>query len=387
MKYKIFLLSLVFLLPLFSLSAQEEKPLEILFFHSEHCKACLRVKKEVLPPLIEKYGKKIEVIYLPTAEQDNLNKLLALTSVYAEGEAKIPAIFCADKLIIGRTNIEQQLESLIRSSLYGEKAVAPSRPLQPPDADLVAKEFRAISVLTIVAAGLIDGINPCAFTVIVFFISFLACYKYTRREMVIIGASYIAAIFVAYLLIGVGLFRFLYALEYFYHVIKVFYIGVAAFCFVLCGLSLYDYVRFRRIGTPTGSILQLPASIKLMIHKTIGGEFRDKKARPKRLAALVVGALSVGLSVSILEAVCTGQVYLPIITFVLKFSELRLRALAYLLLYNLVFIVPLVIVFLLALLGTTSVEFASFMQKRFGAIRIGMAVLFAGLGVFLILSF
>ena len=384
MNYKRFLLIFILLLPFFSVYPKAEEPLEILFFHSEHCKACMRVKKEILPPLIEEYGKKIDVTYLSTAEQDNLNKLIALASVYADGNAKIPAVFCGDRLIIGRGNIEAGLPGLIEH-LLGRSSATVSQSVF--DQDLIEKEFRAFSVFTILSGGLIDGINPCAFTVIVFFISFLACYKYTKKEMIIIGSFYILAIFVAYLLIGLGLFRLLYALRDFYQVIKIFYMLVAGFCFVLCLLSLYDYVRFKKSGKPSESILQLPSSIKLKIHKVIGGEFRDKESRPRRLVTLVLAALSVGFSVSILEAVCTSQVYLPIITFVLKVPSLRLKALSYLILYNLMFIAPLILVFLLALLGTTSRDFSAFMQKRFGLIRIGMALLFAGLGVFLIVSF
>lgn len=384
MNYKKFLLAFLFIFPLLSAyPAEEASSIDILFFNSSHCKACLRVKNEILPPLKDKYGDKIKILSLPTTDQDNLNRLIALASVYAEGDAKIPAVFCGETLIIGRTEIEKELDGLIEYLLTRRK-ITFSQSLFTDD--LVEKEFRTFSILTIVAAGLLDGINPCAFTVIVFFMSFLACYKYTKKDIVVIGLAYIVAIFITYILIGLGLFRFLYALSNFYQAMKIFYMAIAWFCILLSLLCLYDYLRFRKSRQPSESLLQLPPAIKLRIHKIIGQEFRKTQSKQRRLLALILGALSVGFMVSILEAVCTGQVYLPIITFVLKLPSLRLRALFYLILYNLMFIMPLVVVFLFALWGTTSLEFAQFLQKRFGLIRIGMAILFAGLGIFLIYS-
>ena len=57
------------------------------------------------------------------------------------------------------------------------------------------EKFREISPLTLISAGLIDGINPCAFAVIVFFVSFLAVYGYKKQEIVCIGIFYILAVF------------------------------------------------------------------------------------------------------------------------------------------------------------------------------------------------
>jgi len=79
--------------------------------------------------------------------------------------------------------------------------------------------------------------------------------------------------------------------------------------------------------------------------------------------------------VSLLEAVCTGQLYLPTIVFVLKESTLRLRALGYLLLYNLMFIFPLLLILILALFGTTSEHFSQFLKKHLVIMKVSMAIL------------
>jgi len=58
--------------------------------------------------------------------------------------------------------------------------------------------------------------------------------------------------------------------------------------------------------------------------------------------------------VSIVELACTGQVYLPTIIFVLGLPQWRARAALALVAYNLMFVTPLIVVFLLAYFGTTS---------------------------------
>jgi cytochrome c biogenesis protein CcdA len=102
------------------------------------------------------------------------------------------------------------------------------------------------------------------------------------------------------------------------------------------------------------------------------------------LFKLIISAFVSGFLVSILEAVCTGQLYLPTITFIFKTTPLRFRAFLYLILYNAMFVVPLLAVFLFAFFGVTSNQFAQFIKKHMLSIKFIMAIIFIGLGIFLI---
>jgi hypothetical protein len=102
------------------------------------------------------------------------------------------------------------------------------------------------------------------------------------------------------------------------------------------------------------------------------------------LSRLVLSALITGFLVSLLEAVCTGQLYLPTIAFVLKTTPFKLQALLYLIAYNIMFILPLLIIFLLALLGVTSGQFANFLKKHLVSVKVIMAFVFFSLGIFLV---
>jgi len=93
-----------------------------------------------------------------------------------------------------------------------------------------------------------------------------------------------------------------------------------------------------------------------------------------------------GFIVSLLELACTGQVYLPTIMFISTIPDLKVNALFYLLFYNLMFILPLVLVFSFTYWGTTSAQWAELTQKNFGNIKMAMTLIFFGLAALLFYS-
>ncbi|MBU1134146.1 MAG: hypothetical protein KJ569_04440, partial [Candidatus Omnitrophica bacterium] len=127
---------------------------------------------------------------------------------------------------------------------------------------------------------------------------------------------------------------------------------------------------------------QLPKFMKKRINLIIGSKLRERGERG--VIGLSATAFVVGFLVSLLEAVCTGQVYLPTIVFILKNESLRLKAVTYLFLYNFMFILPLVVIFLLSLLGFNSQKFNRFLKQNLGIIKIIMAVVFFLLGAFIL---
>jgi cytochrome c biogenesis protein CcdA len=125
-------------------------------------------------------------------------------------------------------------------------------------------------------------------------------------------------------------------------------------------------------------MLKLPEPLRKRINATI------RKGRHAR--NYVIGAFTAGIIISFLELACTGQVYLPTIIFVSSIPELRLRALLYLILYNLLFILPLVIIFILVYFGTTSKQLTGFFQKNAAAVKFAMGAIFLILGGWLVFS-
>ena len=213
------LLFLLFILPIFSYAAEK---IPVTYFYSSHCSACLSLKKEFMPLIKEKYKDKIEWRELSVQDnQDALSLLVALSEQFGHKNAMIPSVVVGRTFLVGTGQIKQGLETGIISAFSSK-----SKPFLFFKTDLL-EYFKKLSVLTIIGSGLVDGVNPCAFAVIVFFISFLTVYGYRKREIVYIGSAYCLAVFITYLLIGLGLFKFLYSIEKIYLLIKFFYYFVA----------------------------------------------------------------------------------------------------------------------------------------------------------------
>lgn len=264
------------------------------------------------------------------------------------------------------------------SAAAAETQTAPAEEALPTHQDV----FNQLTFWMIAGAGLVDGINPCAFAVIVFFISFLSVYKYEKREIIAVGTAYCAAVFIAYVLLGLGAFQFLYALQGFYYVMWGLKIITVALCVVFLLLSAYDCWHYYRTKDASGLILQLPVKYKTFIHKVMHAFLKDRSKSTWRLGA---AALVVGFVVSLVEAVCTGQVYLPTIVVVLKESgDSFWRAAEFLLIYNVMFIVPLVLVFGLALIGYESSAFGGWLKKHLGLAKLLLCAVFLVLLILLL---
>ncbi|MBL7069934.1 MAG: hypothetical protein ISS27_00495 [Candidatus Omnitrophica bacterium] len=376
------LVFLIWIIPAGNSLAQEPKA-EFAFFYASGCGDCLKVKEEVLPILEKEFAGTLRIDYRDIADVENFKYMLALAKKYDRPEGTlVPMVYSDGIFLYGVDEIERNLGSLILGSRKGQVDTE-----LLPQVDL-HQYFDSFSPLLIASAGLIDGINPCAFTVIVFFMSFLALQGYRKREMVVIGCSFILAVMASYILIGLGIFGFLYQIRRFFLVIKVFNLAVGSFSILFGGLAIYDALKFKRTGGTDGQILQLPTSIKNRIHKVIGEHYRKGNkgggGSGGKVLLLAVSALVTGFLVSLLEAVCTGQTYLPTIAFILKSGAMQMEAVGYLLLYNFMFIAPLVIIFLCALFGATSGEFSSFLKKHFLLVKLLMAALFFCLGVLII---
>jgi cytochrome c biogenesis protein CcdA/glutaredoxin len=375
---------LLFLALQFSFAQQEPSAFsELSVFYSPSCEKCMKAKHELLPEIEKEFSSKIRIKYYDISDIENYKILLQLREKYSPSlEIDVPVFFLNGKFINGKADLKNKLREFVIESL----GFAPVQRVKEQTVDLI-RYFKSITPLIIIGAGLVDGINPCAFTVIVFFISFLALQGYRRREMIIIGLAFIFSVFLTYVLIGLGLFGFLYRMQGFWWVTKAINFSIGIFSVGLGFAALYDYSKFKKTGETEGLLLQLPAGIKNQIHKVIGLHYRKTQNHglaEKNITVVFGSALITGFLVSLLEAVCTGQTYIPTIAFVLRTAHLKLQAFFYLLLYNIMFVVPLLVIFVFALLGVTSSQFSGFLKSRMLTIKMLMSLLFFGLGIFLI---
>ncbi len=234
------------------------------------------------------------------------------------------------------------------------------------------ERFRSFGLWGVIGAGLLDGVNPCSLAVLVFFISYLAFVGRQRWEILAVGATYTLADFLVYFLIGVGGLSFLMTLKALPLISKIFYWLAIIAGLVLAFYNLRDYLKARR-GELSGMDLQLSTATKQRIHRII----RERMGA----GGLIGGAFGVGLITSLLEFACTGQVYLPTIAFVSQISTYRMQAFGYLLLYNLMFEVPMIITFVIAFWGVSSKRIAAWAQASVAGVKLATALLFLAMSL------
>ncbi len=376
----------IFILSGFLVFAYAKQLPKLMIFYSPSCHRCEEVKKDLIPEIEEEYKGKIEIEYYDLTDIVNFKFLLGLKDNYDKEikEFHLPVFFIQGEFLNTKADLSDGLRNLIDRSIVG----LDTHSISINEIDLTER-FKGFKPLVIFGSGLVDGINPCAFTVIIFFISYLALQGYRKKELVAIGLSFIFSVFLTYSLIGLGLFNFLYRMKSFWLFVRLFNVLVGLFSLVLGILALYDLFKFIKTRDTAGLVLQLPKAIKNRIHSVITWHYRKPKEggrdKPQvHLSRLILSALITGFLVSLLEAVCTGQLYLPTIAFVLKTTPFKLQAFLYLIAYNIMFILPLLIIFLLALLGVTSGQFANFLKKHLVSVKVIMAFVFFSLGIFLV---
>lgn len=347
----------------------------IYYFYQTNCRECDRV--EIMLRAVRSHY--ANVVVHPYDIFDDTSKIffegLATRNSIPESERLIvPAIIIGDDYLIKHDITLRYVETLIDK--YNQGAPEYNISQFAGAEQTILERFSRFSIVGILIAGLVDGVNPCAFATLIFFVSYLLFIGKRRKDVILMALFFIIAVFITYFAIGLGAFNLLTYLTGFDIVARIIFVVFGAIAIVLGILSVRDYLMAKR-GMLDKMILQLPLGIKQRIHKNI----KQKTA----VGGIIIGSLVAGFLISFLEFGCTGQVYLPTITFMVSRAGFSLKPVISLILYNLMFVLPLIIIALLATLFSTK-NIAASLEKRIPAIKLVTALLFFGLGVLLIVS-
>ncbi len=338
------------------------------FFYQSGCTECDRAERD-LQYALEKYPQ-LQVQRFDVREEAALNQYLSeRVGVPVEKHLTAPSLFVGDDYLLAEEIRAPAIEALLQPYLESGTAEpwADWERYQASAEQSIVRRFRSLGIWTVIGAGLLDGVNPCAFATMVFLISYLSVRKRKGHELLATGAAFTIGVFLAYLGVGLGLLRFLTALPILETIGKWIYGLTLVLCLALAWGSIADYQKARK-GRLEDMSLKLPERLRGLIRGLIR---EGSRARNYVLASLLLG-----FAVSIVELACTGQVYLPTIVFVLGLPEWRARAAVALLAYNVMFIAPLIAIFLMAYYGTTSKQLLDWMDRHAAAVKLGTAVLF-----------
>jgi cytochrome c-type biogenesis protein len=237
----------------------------------------------------------------------------------------------------------------------------------------------ALTLPLVVAAALADSVNPCAFAVLLTFIAatFVLAERAsatgatgatgaaaglpTRWFLYRTGSVYVAGVFLTYLSLGLGLLAFGRALGQTHWVSRAAGLGA-----IVLGL-----VALQEALVPEWGVrLTVPARLRGWLRR-----LTEKATLP--------AALGAGVLVGLCTVPCSGAVYLAVLG-LLATRTTWTAGLGYLVLYNALFVAPLVV--LLALAGSKPVFYKlSYWQlHNRGALKLTVALAAVFLGVALL---
>jgi len=177
----------------------------------------------------------------------------------------------------------------------------------------------------VLISAILDSVHPCSFSILLITIAFLFGMQMTRKKILQIGGLYIAGIFAAYFTIGVGLLKVLHLFN------------VPHFMGKLGAILL---IIFGALNIINELFPKFPIKLKIpSVSHTVMGRLMEKASFP--------AAFGLGLLVGVCQFPCMGGPYLMIIG-LLHDKMTYFAGFGYLTLYNLILILPLVVVLWIA---------------------------------------
>lgn len=347
---RIILLSALLFLCLALASAQTT----VHYFYGTGCSHCANVEASGILEKVASENITLEKheIYFDEQGRNIFNELTAKIglSSYEKG-VPLVVIQCNGNYtsLLGDSSIINNLEQAVKTCepFASGNGVSPVNPQQ-----------QKITIGSIIVGAAVDSINPCAFAVLIFLAVTMLSIG-SRRRMLRAAMLYIIAVYVTYLLAGIGIFQAIQSLTKVTHYV---YIG-SGIIVLAAGL-----IEIKSFFWPGGFSLRIPESAKPTI---------ERIAQKGTLPAMIL----LGIIVSLFELPCTGGIYLAILTLM---SANKSFAISYLLLYNLIFILPLLVITIIIYHGTSPALVEKWRLKERNWMNLAAGIVMLCLGIYIL---
>ncbi len=214
----------------------------------------------------------------------------------------------------------------------------------------------------VVVTGLLDSVNPCAFAVILLLLAFLFTIRQSRKRILQLGLIYIGMIFLVYFAIGLGILRAVRFSEDPHFVAR-------AGSWILIALGAINLAEYFFPNFPIK--LHMPA---------VAGDKTNEWLKQ----ATVPATVGVGLLVGLCTFPCSGGVYVSIIT-LLNAKTTLAWGVSYLALYNVLFVLPLLVILFAAGNRVVAKRWASWERTQSVRIRLWYGIAMVTLGAIMLI--
>jgi cytochrome c biogenesis protein CcdA len=336
------------------LSSEPPGQVVVYFFYRQTCGECQKALT-FLEGFRERHPDVIIRSYDLIDNASNQQLFQQFNKRYNVPFSPVPAVFVGEWELTDVENIELHLDDIVVQVAQNPNSTPPV-----PQETIPSPEVSGTTQLTIplvIVAGLVDGINPCAFAVLVFLLVSIMSIS-SKKRVLQVGIVYIGAIFIFYFLSGLGLFA-LVQVSGFSDIFAL----IAATVALIAGIIMIKDALYGG----TGSWLVIPESKKDTITRYVK-------------EATLPGAFVLGILVGMFELPCTGGIYLAIISLISQ--EMTMMAgLPLLFLYNVLFVLPLIIILAIVYFGLPPERLESWRTENRVIVRLGMGCLMIAIGL------
>jgi len=342
---------------------------QLVLFYEDGCPHCARIEsflKRIAPDYPQ-----LEIVRHEIHDPDAHDLLDRLLSAYGAKLGSVPIIFIGDVAMVADTfyspteppvslsgrAAEMRLEQVIAQAIEMD---APS-PLTKAEGTSGSGLTRKLTIPAVILAAAADSVNPCTFAVLVLLLGTLLVAG-KRGKMWQAGLAFIAAIYVSYFLMGIGIFSAIQAAG----VQRPFILAVSGLAILLGLWNTKDYFAYGKWFT-----IEVPKRWRPTVKKITGS------------VVSVPGAFAVGVLDSLFLLPCSSGPYIAILALLSK-TTTRSHGIALLLFYNLIFILPLIIITMAVHLGyTTTARAERWRSERLGKLHLisGIIMLLLGAGM------
>jgi cytochrome c biogenesis protein CcdA len=351
-------------------------------FFSTGCTECERVEREVLPELEDLF----EGLYELVRHDMLLPETIPLLVAYQErcnnhDNGRVSIVVDHTMFLSGYETIASELLERVNAALEARQDPAWRMPQAPDlsedEADEVVRRKASGLTFSVVAfGGLLDGFNPCAISTLIFFMSVLVVARAAPRTRLLVGVSFITASFLVYMGLGLGIY-YVFRQTPSFTTVKRVVETVLGLCMIpLALLSFRDAFRFRKSQRADDVTLQIPKAFKTRIHNIMRSRLGT--------GGSILGGLVTGAGVTVLESVCTGQSYVPVLMYMLKKECSNLYVWLLLIVYNLLFVLPLATVFVCFHRGMQLTALIEWSKRNLVVVKILLGLFFSAMAVLLL---
>lgn len=353
----------------------EVNSVDLVLFYGQGCPHCASAKlfiDEIKP----KYPTLNVIDYEVYGNRENSVLFQEMAEAFDSEVGGVPTIFIDERVIVGFSSdlgksLEEEIQKCVNNGCESPMSrlddngnneiiqiIGDSSPSQDPE----KKEFtQQLTIPAVIGAAAVDAINPCAFAVLIILLTTVLATK-NRKRAVLAGLAFTLSIFISYLLMGVGLYSAIQAAEF----TRIFYIVVAILAIFVGLFNLKDYFWYGK-----WFVMEVPMS------------WRPKMKTLIRGVTSVPGAFLIGFAVSLFLLPCTSGPYIVILGLLAHATEWT-YAMSLLVLYNFIFVLPMLIITGAIYFGFTTTEKAE--EWRKGKLKIlhliaGIIILLLGIGM------